>query len=108
MRRCYLWQRGPLPASGARAPRVLPPRWEDLGLQRGSSTPVPDQVVSSPSWSRWPLLGGRQWCQWRRTGSCTEEKIEIEKISIFEQVLIFATTKKNMIILVHNIRNQNL
>jgi hypothetical protein len=70
MRRRYLWPRGPLRSSGAPTQRfLLPPTREDLGLQRGTSTPVTDQVVSCPSWIRWPLPRGRPWRRWRRTGS---------------------------------------
>jgi hypothetical protein len=70
VRRRYLWPRGPLRASGVPAQRfLLPPNTEDLGLQRGTSTPAPDQVVSSPIWIRWPLPRGQPWRRWRRTGS---------------------------------------
>jgi hypothetical protein len=55
------WSRGTVRTSGAFALRVilLPPSWEDLGLQRGVSTSIPSQVFSSPRWL--PLLQSRWW-----------------------------------------------
>jgi hypothetical protein len=91
----YFWPRGPLRASGALAPRfLLPPTREDLGRHRGSSTPVPDQVVSSPSWSRWPRSHRRQWDRWRRTGSRFTFSFEVLLVNCkdYDVILFFFQT----------------